>query len=733
VADAIAIGSGSLTKTGSGSLTLGATNTYSGKTTIANGTISVGSIDALGTNAALDLGVATTSSGRLLYTGGVTTLTKDINALGNGTDTIQNEGSGLLTLSGTLTKAGTTLNLVGGASGILVTGTIVGLPASSDLVIGNGTTTLQNANTYNGPTILNSGGTLNINHASAISTGAFTINGGTINNTSGADITLSTNNPLNINANFTFTGTNSLNLGTGAVTLDANRTVTVTANTLTIGGAIGGAFSLTGTGAGTLLLTGASTYTGTTTAVTGSTISVGGNGSLGDTSSGTVIDSGASLALNNVLYTDAEPLNINGAGVGSGGAFITTGTSSFAGTITATTNATINATGTLSLTGGLVKNGTTLTLGGTGTYNISGAGISGSSANSDLVVDSSTVNLDVASTYNGPTFIRNGGRINANVASALPTSTARTAVIMDDSGPGSSTLGLAVNQSVASLTGAATSQILLGASELTVGASGSGSSVFAGSIAGTGGSIVKDGANTQTFSGANTFDAGTTVNGGTLLVNNTTGSGTGSGAVSVSNAGTVIGGNGTVAGNLTVNAGALIAPGSAANTAGTLTIGGSTVVIAGNGVAETRVNFDYTNATGNVPGLTASTWSSYSGALLTGNGGQSNDLLNFTATTTSLSWNTGGKINLNQIGSAYSWIQGDVFNLLDWSTLSGGAISGSFDSAVDFNLPSLSGGLAWDTTRFVTTGAIAVVPEPSRALLMLFGLMALFFRRRRQD
>jgi len=52
---------------------------------------------------------------------------------------------------------------------------------------------------------------------------------------------------------------------------------------------------------------------------------------------------------------------------------------------------------------------------------------------------------------------------------------------------------------------------------------------------------------------------------------------------------------------------------------------------------------------------------------------------------------------------------------------------------VDFELPTLGSGLAWDTTRFVTTGAIAVVPEPSRALLMLFGLMALFFRRRRQD
>ena len=734
-------GTGGLSKAGAGTLTVTDANTFSGKTTIANGTLSIASIDAvasnaqpLGTNAALDLGVASTYSGRLLYTGAATTLSKDINALGNGSDTIQNGGSGLLTLSGTLTKAGTTLNLVGGASGILVTGTIVGLPASSDLVIGNGVTTLQNANTYNGPTILNSGGTLNINHANAISTGTLTINGGTLDNTSGAPITLTTNNPLNITSNFTFTGTNSLNLGTGAVTLDANRSVTVTANTLTIGGAISGAFSLTGTGAGTLVLTGDSSYTGTTTAVAGSTISVGGNGSLGDTSSGTVVDSGASLALNNVLYTDAEALTINGTGVGSSGAFRTTGTSSFAGTITAATDATINATGTLSLTGGLVKNGTTLTLGGTGTYNISSVGISGASANSDLVVDAATVNLDVASTYNGPTFIRNGGRINANVANALPTSISRTAIVMDDSGSGSSTLGLAANQSVASLMGVATSQILLGASQLTVGASGASSSAFAGSITGTGGSIVKDGTNTQTFSGASTYTGTTTVSGGTLLVNNATGSGTGTSAVAVNSTAT-LGGNGAISGNVSVNAGGILAPGSAANTAGTLTLSGANITLAG-GVAETRLAFDFTEATGNVGASVLlggeSWWSSYNGSLLTGTNGKANDLVSFTAATTNLDWDTGGRVVLNQLGvTPYTWMLGDVINLLDWTSLS--TTGSTFDptNASNFDLPALSSGLTWDTTRFLATGAAAVTPEPSRMLLLMLGLMGLFFRRRR--
>ena len=129
---------------------------------------------------------------------------------------------------------------------------------------GTGELTLSNANTFTGGVTLNAG-TLNINNSSALGTiaGTFTINGGVIDNTTGALIT-TVNYPQSWNGDFTFTGTRSLNLGNGVVTPNANRQLTINGNTLTVGGAIGGgAISLTKLGAaGTLTLSGSNGFSG---------------------------------------------------------------------------------------------------------------------------------------------------------------------------------------------------------------------------------------------------------------------------------------------------------------------------------------------------------------------------------------------------------------------------------------------------------------------------------------
>lgn len=174
-------GAGGFTKLGAGTvaLTSGA-STYVGATSVRNGTLAFSTAAAgatpqsLGVNNTVNLGVAATSSGTLQYTGGAATLDKNINALGNGLNSVANTGGSLLTLSGTIAKNGTNLVLNGGTGGITVTGTVTGGLPNSDLVIEGGVTTLNGANAlYNGQTITRNGGTLN---ASGTFTGPFAVN-----------------------------------------------------------------------------------------------------------------------------------------------------------------------------------------------------------------------------------------------------------------------------------------------------------------------------------------------------------------------------------------------------------------------------------------------------------------------------------------------------------------------------------------------------------------------------
>ncbi|PWU10020.1 MAG: hypothetical protein C5B50_26135 [Verrucomicrobia bacterium] len=100
--------------------------------------------------------------------------------------------------------------------------------------------------------------------------------------------------------------------------------------------------------------------------------------------------------------------------------------------------------------------------------------------------------------------------------------------------------------------------------------SGSGSYKKTASTSGTGGKT--------TFTAANTYSGGTTVNDGTLLVSNSSGSGTGSGTVTVSANGT-LGGNGEIAGATTVSG--TLSPGASIGTLtfdSSLTLSGTTVM-----------------------------------------------------------------------------------------------------------------------------------------------------------
>ncbi|MDQ6626489.1 MAG: autotransporter-associated beta strand repeat-containing protein, partial [Verrucomicrobiota bacterium] len=212
---------------------------------------------------------------------------------------------------------------------LAVDGIISSTNAVTLSLAGAGVIQLAGANTYTGGTSLGSTTTLRVNNASALGTVTFTINGGTIDNTSAAAITLETNNVQAWNGNFVFTGTKDLDLGTGAVTLNAARTVTVNGGTLTVGGGItGAAFGITKAGAGSLVLNGAIGTTSGTVIDNAGTLTLGGNNTY---SGGTTLASGATL-------------NINAAG-------------------TAATNSAIG-TGKLTVNGGIIDNtsGSAITL-----------------------------------------------------------------------------------------------------------------------------------------------------------------------------------------------------------------------------------------------------------------------------------------------------------------------------------------------------------------------------------
>jgi autotransporter-associated beta strand protein len=274
-----------VTKSGAGTLTLDGANSYSGTTSATAGQLNIGSATAVGT------GAFNISGGKIDNVSGASlTLSNNVATLASftfvGTNDL-NLGSGAVTITGNRTFTVSAGNLTIGGP-ISQTGGPRKLTKA-----GAGTLTLSGANTFSGGMTI-SAGQLNIDNATAIGSGTFTITGGAIDNTSGVAVALSNNNLQSWNGNFTFIGSDPLDLGTGAVTLSANRIVTTDTETLTVDGVISGAHSLTASGAGTLVLTGSNAYSGGTT-VSGGTLAADNAAGSATGSAAVVVSSGAAL------------------------------------------------------------------------------------------------------------------------------------------------------------------------------------------------------------------------------------------------------------------------------------------------------------------------------------------------------------------------------------------------------------------------------------------------------
>ena len=178
---------------------------------------------------------------------------------------------------------------------------------------------------------LESAATLHYNNPGAVENGAGFGMRGSIDNTSGAAITESTYNPRQNWGDWTFIGSggadSDLYIGTGTATLKSNPTVTVqnAATTFTVGGAVADSatttYGFTKAGAGTLALTGTTSYKGATTVAAG-TLSVGDGTNSTDLAAGGVVSvaSGALLDLNfaSANIDDIFLLNIDGSALQAG-------------------------------------------------------------------------------------------------------------------------------------------------------------------------------------------------------------------------------------------------------------------------------------------------------------------------------------------------------------------------------------------------------------------------------
>jgi len=263
-----------LTKTGSGTLILGAPNTLSGGFTVAGGTLSIANDSAVGSGTLrLSGGSLRSSDSTPRIFNNPVSFTANSGVAGSGALTFQ---TGAWTLNGnrTLTVNNTATTTIASAIGEDITGGRMFTKA------GAGTLVLSGANSITGGFRV-SAGTLTVANDTALGTGTLTLNGGTLQSDSARVF----DNPVLLSASSTLGGSAAMTFQTGAWTISGgNRTLTIgNTTTTTISSSIGEDVlgrRLTLAGAETLVLSGANTFSGGLTINSG-TLKLGNDSAAG--------------------------------------------------------------------------------------------------------------------------------------------------------------------------------------------------------------------------------------------------------------------------------------------------------------------------------------------------------------------------------------------------------------------------------------------------------------------
>jgi autotransporter-associated beta strand protein len=376
----------SLTKSGSGDFSITTTETYTGSTTITGGTLRL-----------------RTGPGQL-PTGTDLTITSpgafDPASFGQTVNSLSGNGNVAFASASTLTVNGTPSTVYSGA----ITG---GGSFTVNKSGGAGTITLRGNNSYSGLFTLTAGG---VNVAAGASlcgtTCDVSINGGTLS---------LTNTSQSVED---FGGTGGTVILNSGVTLNTSGTIVSSARSTNYAGVITGPGNLN-VAAGIQTLSGPNTYTGTTTVQSGAALKVYNATALGDSGTGTTVNSGGAVQIAGT-YTIAEPLTLNGLGTNSiNGALRNTGqNNTWSGPLTlGSSGVRINSdSGTLTLSGGVTGAGDALTIGGAGTVAVSTSpiDIGGAALTKD---GSGTLTLVTANTCGNVSV--SAGRINVQATDCL--------------------------------------------------------------------------------------------------------------------------------------------------------------------------------------------------------------------------------------------------------------------------------------------------------------------------